>query len=870
MHYRFKDLHTKTFSTLCLFSLILFLNLMLPFQQVQAQFLEDFEDGSKGSYAEGTVELPSGEWLLSDALLGNQDGDRKNGNQSLRLRDGFAEMLFDVSEGVNEIQFYASNAGFSGDTGGIIRIYYSQDEGANWQQVGDQVELTDEFQLYSIPFSLAGNVRFRVEKVEGGRVSFDDFRIEPFEELSQDPRIEIRIEGSVRESGTNVNFPAINTGREQSLSVRFTNMGEPDLIIDEIESVDPNLFYVSPEPTAAIQGGESFEAEIVFSPENSGTVTSIITIRSNDPETPEFELNLSGEGIDENELISVNEARQVEFGTRVTVAGRVSVADEFDGPVFFQDETGGLAVFESGLIETTARGDSIRVTGPVTEYNPTNGTPGTFLTQIAAVEGDDNIIYEIVETERSEPEPVTITIQEMNNGAFEGQLVRLQDVTIQDSGVFTGDRNYSISDASDMGVLRIDGNVIDLVDAFIPSEPIEITGVVDRFDGTYQIKPRDGEDLAAEPFIPEGEDIDKDLTLDVVTWNVEWFGAENNGPEDNDLQMNNVIRVIEEIDADIYAFQEISNQVAFYGLADSLDQFRGFTATFGQAQKTAFLFKTAVVDSLDSGLLFEGQDSFDWAGRLPLYFEVNATVAGITRRILLYNVHAKAFGDQPSYNRRLNAARSLKDYLDDNRSNDRVIFLGDFNDQLTLSTYDGADQSPYSVYLEDDAYFATTEILEEKGFASYLAGEFRSMIDHIVINDNLTEYHIDGAQRVENPVYIENFVNTTSDHAPVWTRFQFTGEPVELPSEITVAPNYPNPFNPSTVIPFSLPEPSTVTVEVFDVLGRKVANLADQQNFPAGENEVEFFAGGLSSGIYLYRISFEGGSVVTGKMMLVK
>ncbi|MFO7799494.1 MAG: DUF5689 domain-containing protein [Rhodohalobacter sp.] len=870
MHYQFKDLNIKSFSKLCLFPLILLLNLMLPLQQVQAQFLEDFEEGSKGSYAEGTVVLQSGEWLLSDALLGNQDGDRKNGGQSLRLRDGFAEMLFDFNEGVNEIQFYASNAGFSGDTGGIIRIYYSQNEGENWQQIGDDLELTDEFRLYSIPLSLTGNVRFRVEKVEGGRVSFDDFRIEPFEELSQDPKIEVRIEGVEKENGSEVVFPAINTGKEQSLSVRFTNMGEPDLSIDAIESLDSNLFYVDPEPASAIQGGESFEAEIVFSPENPGIVESIITIRSNDPESPEFNLNLRGEAIDENELISVNEARQVEFGTRVTVAGRVTVSDEFDGPVFFQDETGGLAVFDPGLIEMASRGDSIRVTGPVTEYNPVNGTAGTFLTQIAPVDGDDNIIYEIIETERSVPEPQTITIQQMNNGAFEGQLVRLEDVSIQDSGLFTGDRNYSISDESDMGVLRIDGKVNDLVDAFIPTEPVEIVGVVDRFDGTYQIKPRDGEDLAAEPFVPDGEDIDKDLTLDVVTWNVEWFGAENNGPTDNDLQMNNVIRVIEEIDADIYAFQEISNQVAFFSLADSLDQFRGFTSTFGQAQKTAFLFKTAVVDSLDSGLLFEGQDSFDWAGRLPLYFEVNATVDGITRRILLYNVHAKAFGDQPSYNRRLNAASSLKDYLDQNKSNDRVIFLGDFNDQLTSSTYDGAEQSPYSMYLEDDAYNATTEILEEKGFASYLAGDFRSMIDHIIINENLFEYHIEGAQRVENPVYIENFVNTTSDHAPVWTRFQFTGEPVELPTEIVVEPNYPNPFNPTTVIPFSLPEPTPVTVEVFDVLGRKVATLVDQQIFPAGENEIEFFARDLSSGIYLYRISFEDGAVVTGKMMLVK
>ncbi len=867
---RIKDLHKISISKLRLFPLLLLLVLTLPLQEAQAQLFENFEEGSKGSYAAGNVELQTGEWLLDDALLGNQDGDRKNGDQSVRIRDGLIEMLFDYDEGANEIQFFASNAGFSGDTGGIIRILYSQDEGESWQQAGGDIELSDEFRIYSIPMSVAGNVRFRIEKVEGGRISFDDFTVEPFVELAEDPKIEVRIEGAVFGDGTVLNYPAINNGREYSKSMRITNMGEPDLNLDEIVSTNPNLFYIIPEPEAPIPGGESFEIEVLFSPDDPGSYESVITIRSNDPETPEFEINLTGVAIDENELIPINNAREVAFGTRVTVAGRVSVSGDFNGPVFFQDETAGMAVFETNLIDTAARGDSIQVTGPVTEYNPINGTPGTFLTQIATVEGDDSVIYEIIETERVEPEPAVINIQEMNSGVYEGRLVQLQNINIRASGVFIGDSNYSISDASGFGELRIDGNVDDLIDAFIPSDPVEITGVVDRFSGTYQIKPRDSEDLAAEPFIPEGEDIDQDLTLDVVTWNIEWFGSDNLGPDDNDLQMNNVIKVINEIDADIYAFQEIASQVAFYSLVDSLDRFSGFTATFGQAQKTAYLFKTAVVDSLDSGLLFDGQESFDWAGRLPLFFEVNATVDGISRRIFLYNIHAKAFGDQPSYNRRLNAARSLKEYLDENRSNDRVIFLGDFNDQLTLSTYDGADQSPYSVFLEDDRYYAVTKMLEEKGFASYLAGEFRSMIDHIIINENMADYHIDGAQRVENPVYIENFVNTTSDHAPVWTRFQFTGEPVELPREIVVEPNYPNPFNPSTIIPFSLPEPSIITVEVYDALGRRVAIAADQQNFPAGDNEVEFNAGSLSSGVYIYRIKFEDGTVITEKMMLIK
>ncbi|PKD44427.1 endonuclease/exonuclease/phosphatase family protein [Rhodohalobacter barkolensis] len=853
----------KTLST-CILIVTLFSS------SVYGQILEDFEDGTKTSYATESVNLQTGEWVLDDALLGSSDGDRKNGNQSVRLRDGSLDMNFDFPDGANEVQFYASNAGFSGDTGGVVRLLYSQNQGENWQQVGDNIELTDDLSLYSIPMSFSGDVRFKIEKFEGGRVNIDDFSIEPFTELAEDPTLQLRIDGEILEDGSEVEFPVINDGDEYSIELRITNMGEPDLNINGVGSTQPGIFSMNPIPTDPISGGESVTVNLSYSPNNPGLHNATLTIESNDAASPQLEINLNGEAIDENDLITIEKAREVAFGTRVSIAGRVTVSDEFNGPIFFQDESAGIAAYESSLIDAVERGDSIRVNGPVTEYNPINGTTGSFLKQIAAVEGDNEVSFEIIDVERVDPQPTDMNIEMMNSGDFEGRLVRFESVDFQNSGIFQGESNYTISDASGSGELRIDGNVDDLVGAFIPEEPVEITGVIDRFNGTYQIKPRDGNDLPAERYIPEGDDIDKDLTFDVVTWNIEWFGAENLGPEDNDLQMNNVIRVIEEIDADIFALQEIANQVAFFGLVDSLDNYSGFTSNYSQSQQTAYLFKTSVMDSLDSGILFDGQDSFDWAGRLPLFFEVNATVDGITRRIILYNVHAKAFGDQPSYNRRLNAAQSLKAYLDDNRSNERVIFLGDFNDQLTLSTYDGADESPYSVFLEDDSYLAITKTLEDLGFASYLDDQFQSMIDHLVINENLFDYYLDRSQRVEDPSYIENFANTTSDHAPVWSRFQFTGQPQELPSEISVEPNYPNPFNPTTVIPFSLPSPSNITIEVFDILGRKVATPANNQDFPAGENEIEFNAAGLSSGVYIYRIQFEDGTVVNEKMMLVK
>jgi hypothetical protein len=93
-------------------------------------------------------------------------------------------------------------------------------------------------------------------------------------------------------------------------------------------------------------------------------------------------------------------------------------------------------------------------------------------------------------------------------------------------------------------------------------------------------------------------------------------------------------------------------------------------------------------------------------------------------------------------------------------------------------------------------------------------------------------------------------------------------EKAHKPDRVLLHQNYPNPFNPSTRIRYSLPEPAHVTVAVFDITGRHVATLVDGL-MPAGEHGMDFDAGGLSSGIYVYRI--QAGDVVrTRRMSLVK
>jgi N-acetylneuraminic acid mutarotase len=90
----------------------------------------------------------------------------------------------------------------------------------------------------------------------------------------------------------------------------------------------------------------------------------------------------------------------------------------------------------------------------------------------------------------------------------------------------------------------------------------------------------------------------------------------------------------------------------------------------------------------------------------------------------------------------------------------------------------------------------------------------------------------------------------------------------DVPKTFLLEQNYPNPFNPSTTIRYQLPVASEVKLEVYDVLGKKVATLVSERQ-AAGYYQYVWNANGLTSGVYFYRLQ-AGGFVETKKMMLVK
>jgi hypothetical protein len=184
---------------------------------------------------------------------------------------------------------------------------------------------------------------------------------------------------------------------------------------------------------------------------------------------------------------------------------------------------------------------------------------------------------------------------------------------------------------------------------------------------------------------------------------------------------------------------------------------------------------------------------------------------------------------------------------------------------ITLQSYD-EDSEEWAVFLE--YITGSADNGNPVSFSLYIAeetveGEAGALIlvyaeDYNYDENNLLESILNYGNLFGNSYkQLNDELSLTGRVLLTWGGVSTSITPDEQPLSFRLNAAYPNPFNPSTVIPFQLASASDVQIQVFDMLGRRVATLIDEFK-PAGNHTVRFEASGLSSGVYMIRFTAPG------------
>lgn len=185
---------------------------------------------------------------------------------------------------------------------------------------------------------------------------------------------------------------------------------------------------------------------------------------------------------------------------------------------------------------------------------------------------------------------------------------------------------------------------------------------------------------------------------------------------------------------------------------------------------------------------------------------------------------------------------------------DSLFIPADSTVEVSIETVFSYDLTPYSFTISDDSKIDINPVSEKPFVFAFTANGF-----------NGDEIEVDIADTAQKTLDLQKSIVVVLTNP---TGVNNEEEADGLPVEFTLQQNYPNPFNPSSTIRFGVPEASEVRLEVYNMLGQRVATLVDSR-MAAGWHTVTFDAAGLSTGTYIYQIR-AGNFLQTRKMLLIK
>lgn len=821
----------------------------------RTEYFVDFEGPGevKTSYASGDVVLSGKNWNLDNVLIGTADNDMKFGLRSARFRhqdalDATMTMLEDKVNGLGTLSFYYARSNFANDrlpTAPVIVVEYSLDQGAEWLQIGNDIDFdgVDELTLFSQTVNVEGSVRIRFRSIsgtDGRRFNVDDILMTDYGD---------------EESVAMPTFSPPAGTYYGSVWVSISTVTPDATIHYTLDGSDPT--ENSPVYTEPIEVDESMTIKARgYADDLNPSLISTAVYTINYP-------------VQVNDMATLRDSPQ--DGTVYALSNEVVLTfqQSFRNQKFVQDNTGGILIDDQpGTITTDYQvGDGI---------SNLTGTLSTFgnMLQFSPVQDPG--------TATSQNNPITvitITLSDFINNLmdYQGRVVKVNNVHFPNAdGVmeFANGQVYALSDGTDSISFRTTFYDVDYIGTVIPDEVISLRGIPNsRSEGDF-FTARNLND-----FLPATGDIDVTIQPESVSFGNLMVDQVSEPVEITITNTGSVtISIIEAYldgsdtaefvleDANVYPAvlapnEEISFSVSFSpsstGLKEAYVEFEAaddLTSVFYQIN----LSGTGVL--LNPPLNLEAT-IINWHD-IELNWDAPATGVGSRGRTLLgyyvYRNDVQISPDTP---------------ISDSFYMDPSVPAGDY-DYYTIAVYSDGYSSPSNIAeISVLGPLPDVEMSPEPGEYQQQVEVTLSLPDTI---DGVTVFYtLDGTEPSDDSIVYEQPVvitETTTLKAVAYKQGWETGgvasgeyiivtsaEDTTLPQfSTTLKQNHPNPFNPDTSIGFYLAETGRVELSVYNVKGERVKTLINDL-LPSGEHKV-IWSGvdengrDMPSGVYFYRM----------------
>ncbi|OIQ30869.1 MAG: hypothetical protein BM564_01260 [Bacteroidetes bacterium MedPE-SWsnd-G2] len=358
-----------------------------------------------------------------------------------------------------------------------------------------------------------------------------------------------------------------------------------------------------------------------------------------------------------------------------------------------------------------------------------------------------------------------------------------------------------------------------------------------------------------------------DDTFEILTWNIENF------PKNGETTVNYVIDIIEALDVDILAIQEVDNISVFDQMISDLSGYDGYLESVWFAG-LAYIYKSDTIEINSLYEIFTSAEFWNYFPRSPMVMDLDF----MGQRYIIINNHYKCCGDgvldldnnTDEETRRYYANFLLKEYVDTNFADENVIILGDLNDNIT----DDSEHNVFQMILDDDNYTFVDYDIASGSNTYWSYPSWPSHLDHILINNPLFDEFQNPASDIQT-IKVDDYLTDgwleydehISDHRPVALKLEVennlsASEP-NTPKSLFI--NYPNPFKTETTIRFNITsEPHHI--EIYNLNGQKLLT----KHILVGQSSTKLNLKNLSPGIYFAKLVSHNTIKATQKLVIIK